>query len=788
MGTARKVAGLLGAVLVAAVLAAPGAAAAAVPRGTGVLGAYHAWSGPGVVPGTLLVTTADTRARSRLGAVPGVRATRTLAAGVDLVTVPRGKEAAVAARLAAAPGVRAVEPNRLRAFTAVPDDPDFSMQWAHQLTGIQGAWDSTTGSHDVLVAVADSGTVASHPDLAGRVVEQVDASTGAVAPGSTDNDPCQVGHGTWVAGVVGGVGDNGVGITGVNWDVSILDINIADPQFCGPADAAIIASVDYARQREADIVNLSLGGPSSACPTALQTVLDQARAAGTLVVAAAGNGGDSGPQVPGSCNGVVSVAAVGSGGDRAGYSTMNPYVDVAAPGGSCSCNDPGADILTTSFYNGGDLTGETRAVAGTSFSSPYVAGLAALLLARDPSLTPDQLEAAIEGTAADRGAPGRDPAYGWGLVQAARAMDAVAVGLIPPLQEDPAFPVEDDPSGGGGVDVSRVAEGATTEAVGQAVAMSQATFDAGGARHVVIARRDDFADALAGSSVTFGVGPLLFTGSTGPLAGATRTELLRVLRTGSRVFLMGGTAALPATLEAELIALGYNPVRLAGETREHTAAAAAPVAAAFADNTLYDTGTVIVATRSNWPDAVAAGQLGAYWGMPILLTQHDVLPEPTRAALAELEPVRILVIGGTGVVSDAVVVEIGQVTGVGVERLGGSTRTGTAVAVAFEMEALFFNLVGDLPDLAIAVNLRRADGFAHVLSAAPLAGARGATFIPVEGETGEIVTDDVKAYACNYGADAVLAGATDLITDATGQQLGQLLAGSDPSCTALGSR
>lgn len=786
MGTARKVAGFLGAVLVAAALPAPGAAAAPPSAALPDVAADQAWSGPGVVPGTLLVTTAEENVR--LGAVPGVRATRALAASVELVSVPHGKEAATAARLAAAPGVAAVEPNRLRAFTAVPDDPDFSMQWAHQLSGIQGAWDATTGSRDVLVAVADSGTVASHPDLAGRVVEQVDASTGAVGPGSTDNDPCQVGHGTWVAGVVGGVGNNGVGIAGVNWDVSILDINIADPQFCGPADAAIIAAVDYARQRGAAIVNLSLGGPSSACPTALQTVLDQARAAGTLVVAAAGNGGDSMPQVPGSCNGVVSVAAVGPGGDRAGYSTLNPYVDVAAPGGSCSCDDPNEDILTTSFYSGGDLTAETRAVAGTSFSAPYVAGVAALLLARDPALTPDQLEAAIEGTAADRGAPGRDPAYGWGLLQAARAMDAVVAGVIPPLQEDPAFPVEDDPSGGGGVEVSRVAGGTTTEAVAQAVAMSQAAFEAGGARHAVIARRDDFADALAGSSVTFGVGPLLFTASTGPLAGPTRTELLRVLPAGSRVYLMGGTAALPATLEAELTALGYHAVRLAGETREHTAAAAAPVATAFAADTLYETGTVVVATRSNWPDAVAAGQLGAYWGMPILLTQHDVLPDPTRAALADLDPVRVLVVGGPGVISDAVVVEIGQVTGVGVERLSGATRTGTAVAVAFEMESLFFNLVGALPDLAIAVNVRRADGFAHVLSAAPLAGAQGATFIAVEGETGETITDDVRAYACNFGADAVLAGATDVVADATGQQLGQLLAGTDPSCNALGIR
>ena len=325
--------------------------------------------------------------------------------------VAPGAEAAVARRLAALPGVRAVEPNVLRSFDTVPNDPEYLQQWAHQLTGIQGAWDTSTGSSDVLVAIADSGVVASHPDLAGRVVEQVDAGTGTVQPGSVDNDPCQVGHGTWVAGVVGGIGNNALDVAGVNWETAILDINIADPQFCSPADAAIIAAVAYATQAQADVINLSLGGASSACPTALQNVLDEARASGALVVAAAGNAGNdaSNPvQVPGACNGVVSVGAVGPTGERASYSTFNPYVDVAAPGGSCSCGDPARDVLTTSFYAMGQVTGETLAVAGTSFSSPYVAGLAALLLSVDATLTPDTLEAAIEGTARDQGAPGRD--------------------------------------------------------------------------------------------------------------------------------------------------------------------------------------------------------------------------------------------------------------------------------------------------------------------------------------------------------------------------------------------
>src|SRR5690606_36101495 len=128
----------------------------------------------------------------------------------------------------------------------------------------------------------------------GNIVSQVDAGTGEIVAGSTDNDPCQVGHGTWVAGVVGALGNNATGVAGVNWNVSILDINTADPAVtcAGPTDAGTVAAIAHATEQGADVVNLSLGGPGLSCPTALQTVIDQARAAGTVVVAASGNAGD----------------------------------------------------------------------------------------------------------------------------------------------------------------------------------------------------------------------------------------------------------------------------------------------------------------------------------------------------------------------------------------------------------------------------------------------------------------------------------------------------------------
>ncbi|MGH8903616.1 MAG: S8 family peptidase [Egibacteraceae bacterium] len=411
-----------------------------------------------VVPGSLLVTTADQPATGAMwrfastgtsAALAGAAMTP-IAARVTEVRVPVAQAAAAAQALASQPGVVAVEPNVVRRLLAVPDDRHYSSQWAHRITGIESGWSISTGSHRVTVAVVDSGVVASHPDLTDRIVGQVDASTGQIRPGGTDNDPCRIGHGTWVAGVIGAIGDNRKGVAGINWNVSILDVAVTSPDAsCGQVtDSAAIAAIDYAVMHGAKVVNLSFGGAKEvdpSCPKAFQATLDRARSAGVLVVAAAGNDGISVAQVPASCNGVVSVAAVGPKGRRADYSAMSAFVDVAAPGGGGSTKrKPAVDILTTSYWNSGARTKDTIAVAGTSFSSPYVAGLAALLLSVKPSLTPDQLESVIEHTAHDAGKRGRDPLYGWGIVQAGDAVALISSDqAIPPIEPDEPFPVGD---------------------------------------------------------------------------------------------------------------------------------------------------------------------------------------------------------------------------------------------------------------------------------------------------------------------------------------------------------
>jgi subtilisin family serine protease len=779
--------------LVFGLTGATGAAAEGRDRDTyGVVNNIHRqrllhrhWPTDGV-PGSILVTASSTAAADAVAdAEGGVRVgTRAV-----LVHVEPGTESANAGRIAARGGVIAVEPDHERQLAQVPDDPRFDEQWSHDVARAANAWNTTTGDADVVVAVLDTGVDARHPDLRDNIVEQVDLSSGRVVTrtAGSDNDTCDVGHGTFVAGVIGAQGDNGRGIAGVAWDVSIVDVALTShASRCGILDSAIIGGLDYVlhRSTHVDVVNLSLGGVADACPTALQDELQLVRDDGTLVVAAAGNDEERAPgatSIPASCDGVLSVAAVGDDSNVAVYSNENRYVDIAAPGGDSTT---GAGILSTTA-GGSDTYGEEE---GTSFASPYIVGVAALLLSVEPTLTPDDLESILEGTARDRGTSGRDSAYGWGVVDAAAAVSAADDDDIDRPATDPSFPIEV-----GSDSVERVAPiGTTTLPAAQAVAVSQQAFEPGAAVHAVIARTDGFADALAGSSLGFGIGPLLFTKSTGPLAGVTRTELQRVLEPGSTVYLLGGTAALPSTLEGEIRGLGFDPVRLAGPTRYETAVAVAEELERFLADQEFDAPSrAIVATANNWPDAVTAGSLGAWFGMPILVTNPDSLDPHVASFLSDRSWEKVYVVGGTAAISDETRRAIRDAAGIATgdtPRLAGANRSSTAVAIATAFEQLysaqFDSFFGEpaVPNVVAAVNLRRADGFAHVLSASALVGELAGVFVPVEGDDGTSIQTDAQQYACRFPAAGFVMGGEDVIDDATASLFDDVLQGNAPAC------
>lgn len=777
---------------------------------------------PGAIPGELIVTTrtaADLDAMTRSGwqaldAVP-YRRVGSLADRVALVSADPAAVDSVVAALVADDAVTAVEPNVRREYLAAPDDTSYGLQWAHQQTNAEQAWDTYTGQGGTapLIAIIDSGVDATHPDLSGVVIASLRSANGSVFQGTAANDPCGIGHGTAVAGSAAAQGDNGFGVAGVLWQARVVDIALTSPENgCpgGPADSDTITAMSFTAglQERPWAMNLSLGASLTGCSAGYQAAVDQARASGVAVVAAAGNDGSNQTSIPASCDGVISVAATNNFGGRATYSQTNPQIDIAAPGGDgpadgfCPLDfeDLVAEMfITTSLTDFvaalGPVCGDysdpnghrLQGISGTSFASPYVTGVVGLLrqLAADNGapLSVDQVEAVIEGTATDAGIPGRDCEFGWGIVDIGAAVAAVGSGAVPAIQPDagigggscdgggdacPVTPLTDE---GGYVRIA--ATGATT-AVCQAVAVSSG-LPGGAAPYAVIAREDDPADALAGSAVGLGLGPLLFTPSTGALDPRTEAELLRVLDFGPGapdVFIMGGTSAVSDAVDQRLLQLGMNPVRVAGAGREATGVAASQVVEQLLAVSQFTTRDyAFVAFGRNWPDAVAAGQMAAYYGIPILVTNSDALHPDTRAELQRLQPSQVFVLGGAAVISDAVQAEIAGL-GLQTARLAGAGRVDTAVAVADTyIEELQAD--GAVPPLPVAINMD--SNFNDILSASLVVG-QGNVFLPLAGN-GTTLTDAVLALFCGVGNPLFVIGGTDRISDATAQQAAAVAAG-----------
>lgn len=315
----------------------------------------------------------------------------------------------------------------------------------------------------------------------------------------------------------------------------------------------------------------------------------------------------------------------------------------------------------------------------------------------------------------------------------------------------------------------------------QAIASSRAVFSAANpAELAVIARDDEFSDALAGSSLGFGRGPLLFTGSEGPLDPLTREELRRVMPDGGTVYLLGGILAVPARVEQELSAEGYDVHRLAGRTREETAGViAAEVVARNGEGTRPPFGTAIVVTSEAWPDAVVAGQLGVWWGFPIILTPPEELHPDARDALLSMDLDRVLVVGGHGAVSAVVVDEVEGLLPADARlfRLAGSSRVDTGVAVATWHRNELRRLGETPPDTVAAVNIRTPLGYAYVLAATPIIGATAGVFLPVEGDAGDVLTLTAREGFCGVGGQPLIIGGPDVISDAITADFGDVAAG-----------
>ncbi len=368
-----------------------------------------------LTPDTLLVrfeAGVDAARQRQLLTAAGCEAQRRfrLVQGLTLVKVRSGMSMdAARARLQASAGVRYAEPDYRVQATVLPDDPRFPELYGLHNTGQTGgtpdadidapeAWDRQTGT-DVVVAVIDTGLDYNHEDIVGNVWTNPgeipgngidDDNNGYVDDVrgwdfvNNDNDPFDDNdHGTHVSGTIAAVGNNGIGVTGVNWSARIMPLKFLSARGSG-STADAISALDYAVMMGARISNNSWGG--GAFSQALYDAIAAAQAAGHLFVAAAGNDGvntDVTPSYPASydLDNIVSVAATDDNDALAGFSNFGAVtVDLGAPGVS---------ILSTTPAN------TYSSFSGTSMATPHVAGTAALLLAADPTLDVVALKAAL---------------------------------------------------------------------------------------------------------------------------------------------------------------------------------------------------------------------------------------------------------------------------------------------------------------------------------------------------------------------------------------------------------
>jgi thermitase len=323
--------------------------------------------------------------------------------GVQVVTVPKGqaKEKAKAYGLNAR--VAYAEPDFVAQAVGAPDDAYFGLQWGLTKIGAEQAWEVTTGSPSVNIAILDTGIDLDHPDLAGKIVSNINFSNS----GTTDD---VYGHGTHVAGIAAAMTNNGIGVAGLGCGSAIMNVKVLSDMGAGTY-SWIASGIVWATDNGADVINMSLGGPSES--SALEDAINYAWSNGVVVVAAAGNNGDTVPMYPAYYTNCIAVAATDAGDARTSWSNYGDWVDVAAPGLSIY------STLKNSSYG---------YMSGTSMASPHVAGLAALVFTTVPDTNGDgrlndEVRTQIETTCDDIGVSG----IGHGRINAAQAVGSEPV-------------------------------------------------------------------------------------------------------------------------------------------------------------------------------------------------------------------------------------------------------------------------------------------------------------------------------------------------------------------------
>ncbi len=380
-----------------------------------------------LTPIRTIIKTADLTTASTRGTTQSTLFLATLSQTEDIPNLCRTLEAD--------PNIRFVQPNYIYTIAYTPNDPDYKLH--HWNIGIESFWDNSQGSTDIITAVIDTGIDIDHPDLSQNIWKNekeiwnnidddnngyIDDVYGWNFIIDSNNPRDDLGHGTHVAGIISAVGNNSIGISGVNPKGKLLALKAGDSN--GELTSATITeAIAYAVQQNANILNLSFGTSTKSAPDtviekSVETALENPD---IIIIAAAGNFGvdiDSDQTIPAIFNNVIAVSSVKIGNGvilfDSDYSNFGNSIDLAAPG---------TNILST-YYT--ESLGHTyKYDDGTSMAAPFVSGIAGLLKAVSPSANRTTISEALFSGATDLGDPGKDPYYGYGLVNANNALLAL---------------------------------------------------------------------------------------------------------------------------------------------------------------------------------------------------------------------------------------------------------------------------------------------------------------------------------------------------------------------------
>lgn len=296
------------------------------------------------------------------------------------------------------------EPNYLVELFDVPDDIYYSQQWNLEYINASAAWDEGYTGSGVRIAIVDSGVNITHEDFDGVTI-----LTGHNVLDDSTNVTDELGHGTFVAGVIAAKRDNGIGIAGITDEAAIVPIKCFSDSKVTSASYIIEGIYTAVDSYGCQVVNLSLGLERDML--SLRECVDYAESQGVLIVSAAGNSGGTEVLYPAIYDNVVGVGSVSRNGQVSGFSNHNESVCVVAPG---------EEIISLSESGNGYSRG-----SGTSYSVPHISAMAVIAKCIDPDITASEFKSALIESAQDLGEPGYDEYYGYGSVDIDKLIEAV---------------------------------------------------------------------------------------------------------------------------------------------------------------------------------------------------------------------------------------------------------------------------------------------------------------------------------------------------------------------------